>query len=89
VNSKQVVGLVILSLGVVLTIFSFHSMGVIEKKELSPIITNSPISPTERLPDREDVVVGVGENNCRAHFILLGAIAMVVIGAGVAVYYRK
>lgn len=84
-NSKQMLGLVFLSLGVVLLIFSFHSRGIIEKRQRVEVLTHSPISPTERLPDS----VEVNSSSAREVWVLLGGIVLVVIGGGIAICYRK
>lgn len=86
-NGKQVVGLVLLSIGVVLVLFAFHRMGVVpEKKQEMTTITNSPVSPTERAPEK--VEKSSPAENGEAMWILVGGIAMAIVGTGIAIRYR-
>lgn len=87
-NGKQTIGLVLLSIGIVLILFAFYKMGVVseKKQEIAPI-TSSPISPTERMPE-ERVQFGVGTPD-EAMWILIGGIAMAVVGTGIAIWFRE
>lgn len=86
-NFRQMVGLVLLSIGVVLIVFAFHRMGYIPaKKPEITIITNSPVSPTEHMPTNAPIVAGPKRHDAR--LFLIAGIGLLIIGGGVAVYFR-
>lgn len=76
--------LILLSIGVVIIIFAFDQMGQVHEKKGITIITNSPISPTERIP--EQLPTGMSKNACWATFAL--GLLMVIVGSGLTVWYR-
>jgi hypothetical protein len=76
--------LILLSIGVVVIIFAFGQMGQIHEEKGVAIITNSPISPTERLP--EELPTGMSQKACWSIFML--GLAMVIVGSGLTVWFR-
>jgi hypothetical protein len=84
---KQMIGLVSLSLGIVLIVFACHRMGYLpEKFHENKTFTNSPLSPTEHLPEEEG---GQGEPSQDSTLVLMGGMVLFVIGVGVTIYGRK
>lgn len=79
---RQMIGLIILSLGIVLIVFAFHSMGLIEKKHQPTQVTDSPISPTEHFPEK------VVEPRPEILWIMIGGIAMILVGGCIAAWHR-
>ncbi len=86
-NPKQVMSLISLTLGVLVLIFAFDGdQNRVEKKIKQEIITNSPISPTERLP--EIPPVHLQERNPRFYFLFFLGAVMVGAGGISALYWR-
>lgn len=86
---KQLLGLILLSLGVVLIVLALHKMGYIEPRVLqTKVITNSPVAPTERLPEPSAVIVDRPDEG-NAKVILVAGMVMVIVGGIVAIRYKK
>lgn len=79
------VGLCLLSLGVVGIAWTFRSRDLFSQNSGSPIITNSPLSPDERVPDPSNFS---SEQPHPCPFFV-GGIFFVIVGAVIAIYYRK
>lgn len=87
-NFRQMIGLSMLSIGVVLTIYGLHEFGYIPRRDASmKEITDSPVSPTERIPES----IAVVEDSDRFHpliFTFVGG-GLIVLGIGVSFYHRE
>lgn len=82
-------GLALLSIGVILVVFALHRFGYIPHRvERVPIITNSPVSPTERLPDGEAVIVA-GPKRTNETALLVVGIVLILAGGIIAVRYKQ
>jgi hypothetical protein len=86
-NFRQLLGLIILSLGVVLVISSFDGRWCPESQVKSEVITNSPVSPTERLP--EEAQVDLSKDYPQSTLVFLGGILMVISGVFVAIRFKS
>lgn len=85
-NFKQMLSLIFLSIGIVVMIFAFQQMGQVhEGKKSMSIITNSPITPTERFPER--VRSGYTKQVCWSIFLV--GFAMALVGGSGAVWYKS
>ncbi len=81
------VGLALLSVGVVLLVFAFHQLGYLPIRQKTTVLTNSPISPTEHLPVSGKIIPEPEEVNIR--LILVVGLAMVVAGGIIAILHRE
>lgn len=81
------IGLVILSTGVVLVLFAAHEKGLLPVKHPgASVVTASPVSPTEKIPVVSTFAKSSGD--CHSSFFLLGGALLCLFGGGIAIRYR-
>jgi len=86
-NYKQMLGLILLSIGAVLILFVFSAKGYIPDANVEiDKVTSSPISPTEHFP--ESISSDADTSPEHADWILIIGIAMVFVGGLVVVRHR-
>jgi hypothetical protein len=85
-NAKQLIGFIALSMGVILIIYAINGRGYIPESSSSiDAITNSPISPTQRMPENIPIVQSVG---CMQLWMGIGVV-LVVAGGWIAIRFRN
>ncbi len=90
-NGRQTVGFVICTVGVVLTLFSAHELGLVSGVPRPVnVVTDSPVSPTEQLPSNLEEDAGlIGNNDVRVWWALVGGCAMIGVGIWIAIKAKE
>jgi hypothetical protein len=85
-NVKQLLSFITLSMGIILLIFIFHGTGSVHGKYL-PVITHSPVSPTERIPS--DIETHHTDLEASLRFWLTVGYVLILVGGISAIRHRE